>query len=130
VAWRSVESLSNIMYILVAAALWQHTLDDLETMLPWSWRCRCSPPVRTSRIFRSAGAGVHYDGEAVPTAYSVAGSTSLDAWQSAPGNTPQEKVKYLAISHSRSSHPIRADAPYDVGGHGDGALSYLASLAS
>lgn len=24
-AWRSVESLSNVVYILVAAALWQHT---------------------------------------------------------------------------------------------------------
>ncbi|GAA3310368.1 amidohydrolase [Streptomyces cinereospinus] len=50
--------------------------------------------------FGAAGAGTHYDGTAVPTVYWVVGSTSMEAWQSAPGETPQEKVKNLPTNHS------------------------------
>lgn len=55
--------------------------------------------------FGAAGAGVHYDGAAVPTAYWVIGSTSIEAWQSAPGTTPQEKVKHLPTNHSPQFAP-------------------------
>ncbi|MFJ3811246.1 amidohydrolase [Streptomyces sp. NPDC090073] len=50
--------------------------------------------------FGAAGAGAHYDGPAVPTVYWVVGSASAEAWQAAPGTTPQEKVKGLPTNHS------------------------------
>ncbi|OKI04023.1 hypothetical protein A6A06_38645 [Streptomyces sp. CB02923] len=55
--------------------------------------------------FGAAGAGVHYDGMAVPTVYWVVGSTSAEAWQSAPGTTAQEKVKHLPTNHSPQFAP-------------------------
>jgi amidohydrolase len=55
--------------------------------------------------FGAAGAEAHYDGAAVPTVYWVVGGTSLDAWQSAPGSTPQEKVRHLPANHSPQFAP-------------------------
>ncbi|MFJ5709451.1 amidohydrolase [Streptomyces sp. NPDC093105] len=55
--------------------------------------------------FGAAGAGSHYDGDAVPTVYWVVGGASLDAWLAAPGDTPQEKVKSLPVNHSPQFAP-------------------------
>ncbi|MFG3284539.1 amidohydrolase [Streptomyces sp. NPDC048111] len=55
--------------------------------------------------FGAAGAGAHYEGDPVPTVYWVVGSASFDAWLSAPGDTPQEKVKHLPVNHSPQFAP-------------------------
>ncbi|MFI1166971.1 amidohydrolase [Streptomyces sp. NPDC020801] len=81
--------------------------------------------------FGTAGAGVHYDGTAVPTVYWVVGSTSIEAWQAAPGATAQEKVRHLPTNHSPQFAPdprptllTASEAMVTA------ALSYLADSAS
>ncbi|MCZ7416883.1 MULTISPECIES: amidohydrolase [unclassified Streptomyces] len=55
--------------------------------------------------FGAAGAGVHYEGAPVPTVYWVVGATPAEAWESAPGATPQEKAARLPTNHSPQFAP-------------------------
>lgn len=66
-------------------------------------RVVAAPPLPASEdfpYFGAAGAGALYAGPAVPTVYWLVGSTAIDVWQGAPGDTPKAKLAHLPINHS------------------------------
>lgn len=76
--------------------------------------------------FGVAGSGTYYDGSAVPTVYWLLGSTDLDVWQAAPGDTPEAKLTSLPINHSPNYAPApRPTIQMGVQALVAGALAFL-----